>query len=183
MLDPKPDAPGNPAVSGQSCCSVQWTSIAWTSGSIICACCTVAAGGQGKSCRHTHTQPLLEKCGVLLGEAAAASGRGLGKKGVQFANKNPPVTRSPVCLAPPRTSSESGSGSRTKVTLWSPPLTRRVRTQLLTRSLSTPRSSSPLREFPHVSSSALSLALTALSPPCYHPHVAHCRGLTLIANS
>lgn len=44
VLDDSSDArsnircPGNPAVSGQSCCCLQWMSIAWTSGSILCAC-------------------------------------------------------------------------------------------------------------------------------------------------
>lgn len=112
---------------------------------------SVAAGGQRKSCRHTHTPHTARSwrsAGCFLGKRLPRLGAALGKKDVQLANNNPPVTRSPVCLAPPRTSSESGSGLRTKVTLWSPPLTRRVRTQLSTRSSLTPRLSSPLREFP-----------------------------------
>lgn len=50
-------------------------------------------------------------------------------------------------LAPPRTSLVSASGSRTRDILWSPLLTRRARTQNLTRSLSMLKLSSPLREF------------------------------------
>lgn len=83
--------------------------------------------------------------GAQLGKRLPRLGAAWGQQ-LQITNNNPPASRSPVCLAPPRTSSESGSGSRTKVTLWSPPLTRRVRTQPSTRSLSTLRSSLPLRE-------------------------------------
>lgn len=97
VLDDLSDARSNTQHPGQPCrfwpvvCCGRWTSIAWTSGSIPMRLRPTAAGSQRKSSRHTqNTQPLLEKCGVVIGGAAAASRRGLGKKDVQLANDNPP---------------------------------------------------------------------------------------------
>lgn len=84
-LDPILDAPGNPAISGQSCVGVRWTSIAWTSGSIPCVCDPLrrAARERVTQERATHTQresSSWRNAGCLFGEAAAASRRGLGKR-------------------------------------------------------------------------------------------------------
>lgn len=154
-MDDPSDARSNSRCPGQPCCfwpvvcCVRWMSIAWTSGSIPCDCVPLRRAARERD-RDTHNTHSLNwrSAGCFLGKRLPRLGAAWGKKDVQLANKNPPVARSPVCLAPPRTSSESGSGSRTKVTLWSPPLTRRVRTQPSIRSLSTPRSSLPLRESP-----------------------------------
>lgn len=73
--------------------------------------------------------------------------------------------RFPSFSEPPRTSSASASGSRTRATLWLPPPTRTVRAPSSTRSSSTPRSSSPLRT---CSPTANPLSLTS-PPSSFHP--------------
>lgn len=100
-----------------------WTSIAWTSGSILLYLYARCGGRLEKELQHAHknthtrhTAMVGEVRGAQLGKRLPRLGAAWGKQ-VQIANNNPPASRSPVCLAPPRTSSESGSGSRTKVTL------------------------------------------------------------------